>query len=115
MSTAPPGSSSAQPAARVAAVLIEDDAQLDVDALAHACCVGPQWVVERVEAGLLETFGPAHDRQWRFSSASLVRARRMVHLEQGFDANPELAALATDLMEEVGRLRARIRAAGLRE
>ncbi len=115
MSTALSGSSSAQPAARVAAVVIEDDAQLDVDALAHACSVGPQWVVERVEAGLLETFGPAHDRQWRFSSASLVRARRMVHLEQGFDANPELAALATDLMEEVGRLRARIRAAGLRE
>ncbi len=116
MGTSPSqGSSSAQPGMRVAAVVIDDEAQLDVDALARACSVGPQWVVERVEAGLLETFGPAHDRQWRFSSASLVRARRMVHLEQGFDANPELAALATDLMEEVGRLRARIRAAGLRE
>ncbi len=113
MSTSPHESSS-QPL-RVAAVVIDDEAPLDVDALARACRVGPQWVVERVEAGLLESFGSAHDRQWRFSSASLVRARRMVHLEQGFDANPELAALATDLMEEVGRLRARIRAAGLRD
>ena len=79
MSTAPPGSSSAQPAARVAAVLIEDDAQLDVDALAHACCVGSQWVVERVEAGLLETFGPAHDwcarGAWCIWSKASMRTR----------------------------------------
>ena len=71
--------------------------------------------MERVEAGLLETFGPAQDRQWRFSGASLVRARRLLQFEQGFDANPELAALTTDLIEEVVRLRARLRAAGLHE
>lgn len=101
--------------ASVTAVVLEEDTPLDMQELARACCVGESWVIERVEAGLLETFGPAQNRQWRFSSASLVRARRMVQLEQGFDANPELAALTTDLIEEVTRLRARIRAAGLRE
>lgn len=101
-------------AAAVAGVVIDEE-QLSVEEFARACCVGPDWVVEHVEAGLLQGTGPAHDRQWRFASASLVRARRMVHLEQGFDANPELAALAADLIEEVARLRERIHAAGLTE
>ena len=101
--------------ASVVAVVLDDDTPLDTQELARACCVGERWVVERVEAGLLETFGPGPDRQWRFTGASLVRARRMLHLEQGFDANPELAALTADLIEEVTRLRARIRAAGLRD
>lgn len=98
--------------APVAGVLIDEDA-LSVEDLARACRVGPDWVVEHVEAGLLEGVGAAENRQWRFTSASLVRARHMVHFEQGFDANPELAALAADLLEELNRLRKRLRAAGL--
>ena len=42
---------------------------------------------------------------WRFASTTLVRARRIVQLEQTYDADPQLAALAADLMEEVARLR----------
>ncbi|MOA48290.1 hypothetical protein D3C78_1710190 [compost metagenome] len=43
--------------------------------------------------------------QWRFSSQTLVRAKRIAHLEAAFDADPQLAALAADLMEEVLNLR----------
>ncbi len=46
---------------------------------------------------------------WRFSSATLVRARRVAQLEATFDADPYLAAMTTDLMEEVARLRRRLR------
>jgi chaperone modulatory protein CbpM len=42
-----------------------------------------------------------------------VRARRLCNLETTFDAGPEIAALAADLIEEVVRLRQRLRAAGL--
>ncbi|MGH8767413.1 MAG: MerR family transcriptional regulator, partial [Burkholderiales bacterium] len=49
----------------------------------------------------------------RFVSADLARARRLAALERDFDANQELAALVVDLIEEVGRLRAQLRAAGL--
>jgi chaperone modulatory protein CbpM len=42
---------------------------------------------------------------WRFTSAALVRVRRIANLESAFDADPQLAALAADLMEEVARLR----------
>ncbi len=115
MNTPRPPSRSPAATARVAAVVLDDDTPLDTQELARACCVGESWVVERVEAGLLETFGAGPGRQWQFTGASLVRARRMLHLEQGFDANPELAALTADLIEEVARLRARIRAAGLHD
>lgn len=106
--------SSHQPSSRSALIgdLLEEHA-LSVDELARACRVEPAWVVEHVEAGLLEGAGTVHAREWRFSSTSLTRARRMLHFEQGFDANPELAALAADLIEEVAQLRRRLRAAGL--
>jgi chaperone modulatory protein CbpM len=51
--------------------------------------------------------------QWPFSGSALQRARRLRGLERDFDANPELAGLATDLFEELERLRARLRRAGL--
>jgi len=74
--------------------------------------VDPQWVVERVEAGLLG--GDTLTRvEWRFVSADLVRARRLAALERDFDANQELAAFVVDLIEEVRRLRGRLNAAGL--
>jgi len=45
---------------------------------------------------------------WRFSGASLLRARRMRQLERDFDAVPELAALMADLLEEMDTLRAQL-------
>jgi hypothetical protein len=50
---------------------------------------------------------------WRFSREHLRRARRMREMERVFDAEPELAALVADLLDEVDDLRARLRRAGL--
>ena len=91
-----------------------DDAALTLEDLARACCRAPEWVSERVEAGVLEVTPPSDTTAtgfvtWRFSSATLVRARRVAQLEATFDADPYLAAMTTDLMEEVARLRRRLR------
>lgn len=90
----------------VPAELIEllDDA-LSLHELAQCCRVTPEWVLTHVEAGVLT---PQHGQaatDWRFASTTLLRARRIVQLEQTYDADPQLAALAADLMEEVARLR----------
>ena len=85
----------------VSEVLFE--AAYSADELAHACGVAPEWVQDRVETGILQV-----DRTtgaWRFDSVTLVRARRILQLEKNFDADPQLAALTTDLIEEVARLR----------
>jgi len=73
-------------------------------------------VVERVQTGVLycENEPPgeatAPQAQWRFSSQTLVRARRIAHLEHSFDADPQLAALTADLIEEVQMLRRKLQA-----
>ena len=89
-----------------------DEVALTLEDLARACAVESQWIVERVEAGLLGSVS-LKSVEWRFVSADLVRARRLTALERDFDANQELAALVVDLIEEVGRLRGRLKAAGL--
>lgn len=89
-----------------------DEVALTVEDLARACAVEPQWIAERVEAGLLGG-SSLKSVEWRFVSADLARARRLAALERDFDANQELAALVADLIEEVERLRGRLKAAGL--
>lgn len=81
--------------------------------LARACGVAEDWVQSRVEAGVLQV-----DRAsgaWRFDSVTLVRARRIAQLESTYDADPQLAALAADLIEEVTRLRRRLKELGVKE
>ena len=92
--------------------VVLDEVALTLEDLARACAVEPQWVAERIEAGLLGS-ATLQSVEWRFVSADLARARRLAALERDFDANQELAALVVDLIEEVGRLRGRLKAAGL--
>lgn len=96
--------------ARITGELLDDPA-FSADDLAHACGVGTGWIRERVEAGVLRV--DQSSGEWRFDSTTLLRARRIVQLETGFDADPQLAALTADLIEEVARLRRRLRLAGL--
>lgn len=98
-----------------------EEAALTADELAHACSVQTAWVIDHVQAGLLVGISvttvttptpmtTATPPEMRFSSPELVRARRLLALERNFDANPELAALAVDLIEEVEYLRRRLQA-----
>lgn len=80
---------------------------LSVDDLAHACRMHTTWVVERLSAGLLH--GELQAGHWRCTGASVLRARRLAQFETMFDADPQLAALATDLIEEVATLRQQLR------
>jgi len=89
-----------------------DDACLTLEELASACSVGPEWVIHQVEEGALVGRGHAMV-DWRFTSRDLVRVRHIRAVERDFDAVPELAALVADLLDEVERLRARLRRAGL--
>ena len=88
---------------------------LTITQFANACNVSETWVVQREHGGVVDLAGegdasPGADVQaWRFPGHGIVRARRIADLERTFDADPQLAALTADLMEEVGRLRALLR------
>lgn len=92
-----------------------DHAMLSLHDLARHCSTSPQWVIEHVQTGVISyesadgtTTAQITTEQWRFSSQTLVRARRIAQLEHSFDADPQLAALTTDLIEEVHQLRRKL-------
>ena len=91
---------------------ILEGASLTIEELCTVCALEREWIVRRVEEGLLPASGTIVT-EWRFSSAIIVRARRMREIERDFDAAPELAALVADMLEEMDELRARLRRAGL--
>lgn len=88
------------------AVELLDLQAYSAEELARACNVRPEWVVEHVEAGVLQV--ETSRNEWRFDAVTLVRARRIRQLESTFDADPHLAALTADLIEEVTQLRRRL-------
>ncbi|NVE00446.1 MerR family transcriptional regulator [Massilia sp. BJB1822] len=93
-------------------VLLEE-AALTLEELARVCAVEPDWVLQHVRAGVLLTDAGQAREHWRFTSVDLVRARQLLEVEQVFDANEDVAALVVDLSEEVRRLKARLRVAGI--
>lgn len=93
--------------------LLLDDARLTLDELAASCTVSREWIIEQVQAGVLLADPEPDPGLWSFSGHDLLRARRLRRLEQDFDAPPELAGLVADLFDELERLRARLRRAGL--
>jgi chaperone modulatory protein CbpM len=83
-----------------------DEVNLTLEELASTCNVDKTWVIERVHSGSL-TF-TKEEEHWHFSSHDLIRAKRLLSIEQNFDANEELAALVADLIEELATLRKQI-------
>lgn len=84
-----------------------DESWLTIEQLAAACRVDPVWLARHLDEGLFPG-AECVAGIWRFSGATLARARRMRQLERDFDAAPELAALVADLLEEMDELRARL-------
>jgi chaperone modulatory protein CbpM len=93
--------------------LLLDDALIGLDELAGNCNVTHEWIIEHVRAGVLLDAADPDPSRWSFTSRDLLRARYLCTIERRFDANPELAGLVADLVEELERLRVRLRREGL--
>ena len=82
-----------------------EDSWLTLEQVAAACTVEPAWLMRHIEEGFLPHVECVAG-VWRFSSASLQRAKRMRQMERDFEAGPELAALVADMLDEIDELRA---------
>lgn len=89
-------------------VLLIDAPVLTLDELAFACGVHAAWVARQVDEECLSAVRDA-DGNLRFGSAELARCRRLAEVERIFEVNQQAAAFITDLIEEVGELRRRLR------
>jgi chaperone modulatory protein CbpM len=88
--------------------VIEEDS-LTLGQLCRACDVHADWIISIVEESIIEPQG-ANSRLWRFSGASMIRARSALRLQRDLGINLEGIALALDLMEELESLRTQLKA-----
>ena len=92
----------------ITGVIVEETTELSLSELSRACATSTEWLIELVDEGALEPAGrkPA---QWRFSGASLKRARTARRLHDDLKINMAGVALALELIEEIEAMRERLR------
>jgi chaperone modulatory protein CbpM len=90
--------------------VIEEDS-LTLGQLCRACGVHADWIISLVEEGIIEPQGE-DIRLWRFSGASLVRARIALRIQRDLGVNLAGIALVLDLIEELEGLRAHMKTLG---
>ena len=89
-------------------MLLDEQTELSLDDLCHACSSSTEWVIELVEEGALEPVG--HEpSQWRFTGTSLQRLHTAMRLQRDLGLNLAGIALALDLLDEMETMRARLR------
>jgi len=88
-------------------IQVIDGEMLQTEEVARLCCVTTHWVHTRVEQEILHAV--MRDGTYFFSSQMLYRAKQVANIEHQYDADPQLAALVADLVEEVRTLRAQVK------
>jgi len=88
--------------------VLEEEIEFTLADLCRACQLPAERVVELVDEGVIEPQGrdPTH---WRFSGVSVRRVHCVQRLERDLGVNVAGAALALDLLDELERLRIRLR------
>jgi len=88
--------------------LLDEDTEYSLAELCRQCGVPAECLLELVEEGVIVPRGQA-TAGWRFSSISILRVQRALRLRRDLGVNLAGAALALDLLDEMERLRARLR------
>jgi chaperone modulatory protein CbpM len=76
--------------------------------ISRCCGVAEEQILVLVREGMLSPHG-ATPPDWRFTGSDLSRALSALRLERDLGINPAGAALAVELLDEVQRLRERVR------
>ena len=90
--------------------VVEEEVQMSLAELCHACGTERELVVQLVEHGVVEPQG-AGPQAWVFAGTSLQRTRVALRLLRDLELNLPGAALAVDLLDEIARLRRALEAA----
>ncbi len=88
--------------------IVEEEIELSLAELCRACRLPAERVIELAQEGVIEPLGRDQAR-WRFRGVALRRVCCAGRLERDLGVNLAGAALAIDLLEELERLRARLR------
>ena len=84
-------------------ILLDERVEYTLGDLGRASGLPAERLMELVEVGILEPL--PHRRYWCFSGPSVTRLQAALRLQSDLGVNPEGAALALDLLDELQRLR----------
>lgn len=87
--------------------IVENEVRFTLVELCEVCGASEHEITAWVEEGVLDPEGEGTST-WRFTGASLRRARRAAHLARDLQINASGIALALDLLDEIEALRARL-------
>lgn len=90
------------------ASVVDEEAPMSLAELARACRAQEEELRVWVFEGVLEPLGGSPP-EWRFTGASLRRARVALTLTRELELNPPGVALALELMDEIEALKASLR------
>ena len=93
--------------AQITGFILEEQTELSLDDLCRACAADADRIIELVNEGVLAPLGGKPDDS-RFTGVHLHRARVALRLESDLGVNLAGAALALELLDELGTLRARL-------
>lgn len=95
----------------ITGMLLDEQFQLSLGELVRSCRLSRNLLLQMVAEGLLQPQGPEPE-SWRFPGPQVRRAQRAARLMQDLELDLPAAALVLELLEEVERLRARVRHLG---
>ena len=93
-------------------VVVEEEVQFTLVELSRACRADVEQLVALVVEGVLTPSGDDDARCWRFSGATLRRARVALRLTHDLELNAASTALVLDLLDEIEALKSRLRRLG---
>ncbi len=101
---------SKQPVMVIGAEIVEERPVLSLTQLSEMCGIAPDMLVEYVRLGIIEPEeGGASVRRWRFRASALTRLYKAARLQRDLGVDASSMALVLDLLEDMERMRARMR------
>ncbi|HXF45573.1 MAG TPA: chaperone modulator CbpM [Burkholderiaceae bacterium] len=98
-------------ALRLTAAVLDDDTRLEFEEFCRACGVPAEFVAALLQEELLTPV--RREPTLAFPVTAVKRVRRILRLQRDFEASLPAVALILDLLDEIERLRAALRRAGL--
>lgn len=97
--------------ASIQAEIVTDTVTCTMEDLCASCGADADWIATIVEHGIIEPIGDNRN-EWRFTSISVVRAAKARRLERDLDLNVSGIAVVLDLLDEIERLKTRLKSLG---
>ena len=88
-------------------ILLDEDTSYTLQELSDLCSQGTDLIFKMINEGMIVPAGPS-PRQWRFGLREIHRVQTAQRLIRDLQINLAGAALALDLLEELGKLRRQV-------